>query len=144
MRMETESKKVDGPGALARVLQDIIRAESVPGGKRVHFWTIGLDSGNVIKFIDLVTLSPRVSKAAPREAYRIAVMKGVDKLVTAHNRPSGLLKPSRAEIASVAKLFRAGEILGIRLVDHLIVSQRGYTSFCADKHLSPHLSEANY
>jgi DNA repair protein RadC len=49
-------------------------------------------------------------------------------VIVAHNHPSGRLEPSAEDIALTERLAKAGELLGIRLLDHLIVTQRGYLS----------------
>lgn len=132
MIIKTRRRRIGNPKALARVLQDILRAEERADSEKEHFWAIGLDTGNVIKYIDLVTLGLIDSNIIhPRETFRVAVMKGVTRIITAHNHPSGQLKPSRADMEIVDKLTQAGEILGIRMIDHLIVTETGYKSISA-------------
>lgn len=50
-------------------------------------------------------------------------------MIAIHNHPSGSLKPSRADIDLTQKLFDAGKLLDVPLLDHLIVSEQGYYSF---------------
>ena len=49
-------------------------------------------------------------------------------LIIAHNHPSGNLKPSYSDLQLTKKIQDAGEILGIQLMDHLILSSEGYLS----------------
>jgi DNA repair protein RadC len=65
----------------------------------------------------------------PREVFRRAVRESAAALVLAHNHPSGDPEPSGEDHEVTQRLARAGEILGIRVVDHVIVAERGYYSF---------------
>jgi len=64
---------------------------------------------------------------------RILMKKAIDCLATSiivsHNHPSGNLEPSNADISITQKIKQSGEILDIRLLDHLIISSQGYYSF---------------
>jgi DNA repair protein RadC len=50
-------------------------------------------------------------------------------VIAVHNHPSGNLQPSQADIELTRRLRKAGELLDLPLLDHLIVSERGYFSF---------------
>ncbi|RYG50791.1 MAG: hypothetical protein EOO01_09885 [Chitinophagaceae bacterium] len=65
----------------------------------------------------------------PLEVYNLALLKRASSIVVAHNHPSGLLRPSRADKEGTAKLVEASRFLGIRLLDHLIISEKGFYSF---------------
>ncbi|RZN71208.1 MAG: DNA repair protein, partial [Candidatus Methanolliviera hydrocarbonicum] len=49
--------------------------------------------------------------------------------ILAHNHPSGELKPSESDLRVQEQLTEAGKILGIEVLDHIIISKRGYYSF---------------
>ena len=53
--------------------------------------------------------------------FREALKAGAEEIIVAHNHPSGDLTPSKADIATTAKLREAGELLGVPLIDHLIL-----------------------
>ncbi len=65
----------------------------------------------------------------PRVLFRKALEQGANYLILGHNHPSGQLKPSHSDLALTRKLKRAGELLDIFVVDHLIISRQGYYSF---------------
>jgi DNA repair protein RadC len=65
----------------------------------------------------------------PREVFSIAIRENACALVVAHNHPSGDLTPSEQDIEVTIRLSRAGDLMGIKLLDHIIVSKRGYFSF---------------
>jgi len=61
--------------------------------------------------------------------FTAALKANATGIVLAHNHPSGTLKPSTADTAMTERLVKAGELLGIRILDHLIVTSEGYYSF---------------
>ena len=65
----------------------------------------------------------------PREVFHRAVREAAAALVLVHNHPSCDPEPSGEDHEVTMRLARAGEILGIRVVDHVIVAERGYYSF---------------
>ena len=62
-------------------------------------------------------------------AFKIALDARASAIIAVHNHPSGNLKPSDADMDLTKKLKEAGKILDLPLLDHLIVSERGYYSF---------------
>ena len=65
----------------------------------------------------------------PREVFRTAVHVNAHAIVITHNHPSGDKTPSSNDKEVTELLTKAGEILGIKILDHLIVTTNGYTSF---------------
>ncbi|HSK23974.1 MAG TPA: JAB domain-containing protein [Egicoccus sp.] len=65
---------------------------------------------------------------APREVFRDALLANASALVLAHNHPSGDPEPSRDDELVTRRLARAGEMLGIDLLDHLVVGGTTWTS----------------
>jgi DNA repair protein RadC len=68
----------------------------------------------------------------PREVFRPALREGAAALVLVHNHPSGDPTPSREDREVTERLARAGELLGVRILDHVIVAERGYCSLRED------------
>ena len=65
----------------------------------------------------------------PREVFRHAVRQSAAALVLVHNHPSGDPAPSSEDRRVTERLLRAGEVLGIRVLDHVVVAEHGYYSF---------------
>ncbi|TCD28613.1 DNA repair protein [Pedobacter psychrodurus] len=65
----------------------------------------------------------------PKVIFSIALKSCASSLIVSHNHPSGELRPSAADILLTSKLVSGGQILGITVHDHLIVSPYGYFSF---------------
>ncbi|MDT8444359.1 MAG: JAB domain-containing protein [Desulfuromonadales bacterium] len=68
----------------------------------------------------------------PREVYKAALLSSAAAVIFIHNHPSGDTAPSREDIEITKRLKDAGELLGIRVLDHLIVGEAGYYSFAND------------
>jgi DNA repair protein RadC len=64
----------------------------------------------------------------PREVFRPALRECAAALVLVHNHPSGDPTPSREDREITERLVRAGEILGVPVLDHVVVAERGYSS----------------
>jgi DNA repair protein RadC len=64
----------------------------------------------------------------PREVFQPAIEHSAVAVIIAHNHPSGVLEPTAADLAVTAQLKAAGELLGITLLDHLIVSSESCIS----------------
>lgn len=70
----------------------------------------------------------------PREVFRPAIRSSAAALIFAHNHPSGDPSPSKEDIDITERLRDVGELIGIRVLDHIIVGDQTYTS----------LSQQNY
>ncbi|XID91495.1 RadC family protein [Paenibacillaceae bacterium WGS1546] len=65
----------------------------------------------------------------PREVYKSAILANSASIICAHWHPSGDCGPSIEDLKITDRLVRAGEIIGIELLDHLILVDHGYFSF---------------
>ena len=61
--------------------------------------------------------------------FREALKVGAEEIIVAHNHPSGNLTPSRADIAATARLQDGAELVGLKLINHLIIGNGG--RFCS-------------
>ncbi len=100
-----------------------------------EFWVIYLNNAN--KVLDLQQLSKGGTTGTivdVRLTLKRALLLGAVGVILAHNHPSGSLKPSAADIQLTKKLEQAGKSLDIKVLDHLIITEKSYFSF-ADEHL---------
>ena len=65
---------------------------------------------------------------SPREVFRLAIMTSANALILTHNHPSGDLTPSAADIKVTRDLIRAGQLMKIEVLDHVIIGKPGHTS----------------
>lgn len=66
----------------------------------------------------------------PREVYLEALKREAVFIILLHNHPSGDITPSNADVVMTRKMKEAGELIGIRLLDHIIIGNQEYSSFC--------------
>jgi len=64
----------------------------------------------------------------PREVFKAAILANAASVALAHNHPSGSTEPSREDIEITRRLFKAGELLGIPVLDHVVITA---TSHCS-------------
>ena len=132
MLLSEKKQAVSGPEGIANILKALLASDDSIGQEREHFWVLGFNSKNVVQYAELVHLGTLNSCSAhPREVFRMAVAKGVCSIAIGHNHPSGELTPSDPDILLTRKLREAGEILGIKVLDHVIIGngEGGYFSF---------------
>lgn len=123
---ENTGEKISSSFEVAKVLTAMLDMDNEVDRDKEHFWVIGLNTKNVIRFIDLVSLGTLTNALIhPREVFRLSVMKGVCSIIAGHNHPSGDPEPSRDDIAITERLKEAGNILGITLLDHVIIGDSG-------------------
>jgi DNA repair protein RadC len=98
---------------------------------REHFIAIYLESRHRAIGYQVVSIgTANQSLVHPREVFQPGVACGAASLVVAHNHPSGIVSPSAEDREVTQRLAKAGEILGIRLVDHIVFTAEGaYYSF---------------
>ena len=64
----------------------------------------------------------------PREVFKTAILSNAASVMAFHNHPSGETTPSQQDIQLTNRLYEVGELLGIKLLDHLIIGDRTFTS----------------
>ena len=69
------------------------------------------------------------SQVHPREVFADVITDRAASAIFAHNHPSGALEPSNSDLKIHEQLTEAGRILGIKVLDHIIISKKGYYSF---------------
>jgi len=120
------NKKIKCPYDIYHVAQNVIRASEYA---EENLWLITLDTKNNITGIFTVsTGSLNSSIVHPREIFKRAVLQNAASIAICHNHPSGDITPSRDDIDTTKRLYEAGKILGIELLDHIIVGDNSYTS----------------
>ena len=98
--------------------------------KQEYFYCVYLDSNKVVigeKLLFIGTLDH--SLVHPREVFKEAISVSASSIICIHNHPSGNVMPSRNDIEITKRLIEIGEMLGIRVVDHVIIGIDKYYSF---------------
>jgi len=90
---------------------------------------IGLDTKNKPVFREICSIGTLNSSLVhPREVFKKAIVMSCNSIIIAHNHPTGDLEPSIEDIQITNKLRQAGEIIDIKVLDHIIISRKGYKS----------------
>jgi DNA repair protein RadC len=98
--------------------------------KQEHFLCISLNGAYEVIAVRTVSVGlVNKTQVHPREVFADPLTDRATAIVVAHNHPTGNLTPSKDDIAITRQLKSAGETLGIRLLDHIIFSHKGYYSF---------------
>lgn len=112
----------------ARVMDQV--PASVKAGRKEHFLAFYLNARSQLVHHETVSIGTlSASLVHPREVFAPAVSCGAAALIVAHNHPSGDCAPSAEDKDATRRLSRAGELMGIPLLDHLIVAESGFFSF---------------
>ncbi|NTU70459.1 MAG: DNA repair protein RadC [Coriobacteriia bacterium] len=94
----------------------------VIGLDREIFWCACLDTKNrVLKVVEVSVGSLNASIVHPRELFKEAVMASAASVVVCHQHPSGDPTPSGADIQLTRRLVKAGDVLGIEVLDHVVI-----------------------
>ena len=102
--------------SIASMQQEVFAVMSLNGANKpikTRWITVGLLDSNQVH---------------PREVFADPLMDRSASVIVAHNHPSGTLEPSAEDLAITRRLLRAAELLGIRLLDHLIITRDGFVS----------------
>ncbi len=94
-----------------------------------HFVAFHLDAKNQVTGYHIVsdgTVS--ASLAHPREVFKAALLANSHAIIVAHNHPAGSMTPSSEDIDVTEILIKAGDLMGIKVIDHIIVSSNGLCS----------------
>lgn len=98
--------------------------------KQEHFGVVFLDSRHHIIDYSIIFIGTlNASIIHPREIYKEAIIKSSNSIIIVHNHPSSDLTPSNADIEVTKRIYEVGQLMDIKLIDHIIVSQSNYFSF---------------
>lgn len=117
-------EKVEGPEDVARYVIPSLRFE-----QKEHFLAMFLDIRNRILALATISVGSLTSSIAhPREVFREAIRYSAAGVILVHNHPSGDPTPSREDIQLTKQMMKAGEIMGIPVLDHVVVAGDNFLS----------------
>lgn len=103
--------------------------------KQEHFVVLLLDTKNRILNYDKKAVTKGLLNSSlvhPREVFRFAIKEGANSVILVHNHPSGDCSPSSEDEQITDKFREAGELIGIKVLDHVIVGKNKHFSFKED------------
>jgi DNA repair protein RadC len=129
-----EADAGEGSKPMLKSPEDVVAKvrSQLKGRKKEHFLVLCLDTRNrLINCRPVSTGSLDTSIVHPREVFREAVSSCAASVIFAHNHPSGDPEPSKEDVELTKRLAKAGEIMGIDVLDHIIVCDKNYLSLKA-------------
>ena len=119
--LDSDQPIIDSPEKAVELLADI------RDKKQEYFICLTLDGANRLIAKRVVTIGTlTASLVHPREVFADAIADRAASIIVAHNHPSGSLRPSQVDIAMTERLKHAGELLGITLVYHLLITKQSF------------------
>jgi len=118
-----ERPKLDGPADVARFMRPLLK-----DAEQEMFYVLHMNSKSCLVYCQLTTvgLADRANVHA-REIFREAIVRNASRVILCHNHPTGDPTPSHADISSTKDLIAAGEIIGIKVMDHVVIGKRTET-----------------
>ena len=115
---------IRGPDDVVRLLGKKFRKES-----REHFLVIILNARHEAVGRETISVgSLNASIVHPREVFKPAILASAASIVLVHNHPSGDPEPSDEDLSITKRMVQVGDLLGIGVLDHVIVAERGEVS----------------
>lgn len=119
LRRPADALKISGVTALRQEMRE-------------HFLVLSVNHQFELLWVDVVSIgSLDANIVHPREVFRPAITHSAAGIMLVHNHPSGDPEPSKEDVRTTRRLAKAGELLGIAVLDHLIVARRGVVSLKA-------------
>ena len=121
----TPRLKIDGPEAIFRHF-----SPQLGHLRKEVFLILALNSANIL--LRDIRISEGILNASlvhPREVFKAAILESAASVILLHNHPSGETQPSSDDRQITDRLVQAGKLLDIPVLDHIILSSRGYYSF---------------
>lgn len=121
---------------------DILKEELSTYDREV-FGIINLNTKNKVLNFNIVSVGTLNSaEAHPRETLKTAILSNAASFIAVHNHPSGVLEPSLEDLKTTQRLYEAGKIIGIKMLDHIIVAENKIFSFAENNLLGKTFKEA--
>lgn len=99
--------------------------------EREKFYVLHLSATNKLLAMELVAVGTLThSNIHPREVFKAAIYNNSANIICVHNHPSGDVEPSSQDLLMTKRLEAAGELLGIKVLDHIII---GFKAVCSIK-----------
>ena len=124
-------RRIKPEGIKVRKASDVVPViKHLTDRKQEYFITVSLNGAHEVINIRVVTIGlVNKTQVHPREVFADVIVDRAAALIVAHNHPSGDLTPSMDDVQITQILSDAAKLLGIKLLDHLIISHKGYYSF---------------
>lgn len=132
-RYDIDNKSITSPKQLFKIATEVLEMAKLA---EEMFSIVTLDNKLKITGVFVVSIGTlNASIVHPREVFKRALLQNASSVALMHNHPSGNPQPSKDDINITKRLIKAGEILGIEIIDHIIVGDCSYTSLKENEHI---------
>ena len=105
-------------------------SEKISDNKKEHFMILHLDSKNRVIKDEIISIGIlNASIIHPREVFKSAIKESANSIILVHNHPSGDSEPSIEDKEITERLMETGELLDIKVLDHVIIGKDNFHSF---------------
>ena len=116
--------KLNNPSDIYKLVKD-----ELINSDREMLLSVMLTVKNQLIGVETVSIgSISATSMIPREVFKSAILANAAAIILCHNHPSGELTPSDEDVKFTKLIVDAGELLGIKVLDHLIISNKGFHS----------------
>jgi DNA repair protein RadC len=116
--------RLDSPREVETFLRSLLQ-----GATQEHFLVLGLDARQRVRMVRTVGVGTLARvEVHPREIFRPLLRAGMYCCLIVHNHPSGDTRPSAADIELTQRVVKIGLFLGLPVIDHIVISDRGFVS----------------
>jgi DNA repair protein RadC len=120
-----QRRSIRNPDDVVAILKDELLKSD-----REKLISVMLNAKNVVIGMEVVSVgSLTASVVTARELFKSAILASAAAVIISHNHPSGDPTPSQDDIRLTERISKAGELLGIKLLDHVIIGELGHYSF---------------
>lgn len=120
-----ENRSIDNPNIAYNLIKNY-----AGDADREQLYIICVNTKNEPTHISLISMGTLNSSLVhPREVFKLAILSNSASIILVHNHPSGKLEPSKEDLNITQRIKKCGEMLGIKLIDHLIISEKHFLSF---------------
>jgi DNA repair protein RadC len=127
---EASNTKVDAPEIAAKFWRRNVATMPIFDDHKEHLVVLLLNTRYSVTGFNLVSVgSLNESIAHPRDIFRPALVAGSFAIILMHNHPSGDCTPSQVDHSLTRRLVETGELLQVKLLDHVIIGESSHFSF---------------
>jgi len=140
-----EDMTINSAREIYLIMRVILMRENKIDRDREHLWTISLNNDNKILNIELVSFgSVNQTIVEPMEVFSVPLQRRAVSIILVHNHPSGKLVPSLKDKDVTDRLIQCGIMMHVNVLDHVIITEKGYYSFEESGVLNELLNNSKY
>ena len=120
---------IRNPNEAAKVIMNELRYEKI---ELVKVILLNIKN-NVLKIVEVARGKSNSATIEPKEVFTEAIKVGAPKVILVHNHPSGDPTPSKEDFLLTERMEKAGSLMGIELVDHIVIGDGIYKSIFSER-----------